>query len=146
MVESVTIDSVATYTCDRAYALVGQPTRTCVRNGADTMWSGQAPTCQCKHNMDPYLCTLHWANIEVSYYRITRGYLKDCLSVHIISFLQDTLPIIDPILYRIEPNFGCKKCMQQYHQSYTHHAVQDIMSIHHLFYTHNRPILIKETN
>ena len=58
MVESVTIDSVATYTCDRAYALVGQPTRTCVRNGADTMWSGQAPTCQCKHNMDPYLCTL----------------------------------------------------------------------------------------
>ena len=55
MVDSVTVGSNATYTCDQAYTLVGQPTRTCVRNGADTMWSGQAPTCQCKRNMYP--CT-----------------------------------------------------------------------------------------
>ena len=50
-VESVKVDSVATYTCDRAYTLVGQPTRTCVNNGTATMWSGKAPTCQCKQNM-----------------------------------------------------------------------------------------------
>ena len=50
-VDSVTVGSIANYTCDQAYTLVGQPTRICVRNGADTMWSGQAPTCQCKQNM-----------------------------------------------------------------------------------------------
>ena len=53
MVDTVDVGSVATYTCDQAYTLVGQPTRTCVRNGADTMWSGQAPTCQCKRKHGP---------------------------------------------------------------------------------------------
>ena len=47
--DSVTLGSVATYMCDRAYRLVGQPTRTCVRNGANTVWNGQAPTCERKN-------------------------------------------------------------------------------------------------
>ena len=47
--DSVALGSVATYTCDRPYRLVGQPTRTCVRNGDNTVWNGQTPTCECKN-------------------------------------------------------------------------------------------------
>ena len=47
--DSVSLGSVATYTCDQAFSLVGQPTRTCVRIGANTIWSGQAPTCERKN-------------------------------------------------------------------------------------------------
>ena len=46
--DSVTIGSVATYTCDRAYRLVGNNMRTCTRNGAVTVWAGEEPTCECK--------------------------------------------------------------------------------------------------
>ena len=51
--DSVSLGSVATYTCDPAFSLVGEPTRTCVRIGANTVWSGQAPTCQCKNACTP---------------------------------------------------------------------------------------------
>ena len=47
--DSVSLGSVATYTCDQAFSLMGQSTRTCVRIGANTVWSGQAPTCECKN-------------------------------------------------------------------------------------------------
>ena len=51
--DSVSLGSVATYTCDPAFRLMGQPTRTCVRIGANTVWSGQAPTCQGKNACTP---------------------------------------------------------------------------------------------
>ena len=39
------VDTVATCTCDTGYTLNGGSTRTC---GSDGVWSGLAPTCQCK--------------------------------------------------------------------------------------------------
>ena len=39
------MDIVATFTCDTGYTLKGGTTRTCRSDG---MWSGSAPTCQCK--------------------------------------------------------------------------------------------------
>ncbi len=42
------VDTVATYTCDTGYTLNGGTTRTC---GSDGVWSGSAPTCQCKEYM-----------------------------------------------------------------------------------------------
>ena len=47
--DSVSLGSVATYTCNQAYNLSGPATRTCVRIGANTVWSGQAPTCERKN-------------------------------------------------------------------------------------------------
>ena len=46
--DSVTIGSIATYTCDRAYELVGNDMRVCMRNGAVTSWVGAEPTCERK--------------------------------------------------------------------------------------------------
>ena len=47
--DSISLGSVATYTCNQAYNLSGLATRTCVRIGANTVWSGQAPTCERKN-------------------------------------------------------------------------------------------------
>ena len=52
--DSVTLGSVATYTCDQpSYRLVGSSTRICERNGANAVWSGQEPTCQRKNESLP---------------------------------------------------------------------------------------------
>ena len=40
-----TVNTVATYTCNRGYTLNGDTTRTC---GSDGMWSGSPPVCQRK--------------------------------------------------------------------------------------------------
>ncbi len=44
------LGSVATYSCDPGYALVGQRTRTCQDNNGGTVtmgtWSGAPPLCQ----------------------------------------------------------------------------------------------------
>ena len=40
-VDSTLPDSVASYTCDSGYTLVGEATRTCTVNG----WSGTNPVC-----------------------------------------------------------------------------------------------------
>ena len=40
---STRFPSVATYTCNVGYDLIGSETRNCQ---ADTVWSGEAPTCQ----------------------------------------------------------------------------------------------------
>ena len=36
---------IATYTCDHAFILVGDPTRNC---GSDGTWSGEEPRCERK--------------------------------------------------------------------------------------------------
>ena len=46
------VGTVATYTCDTGYTLIGGTTRTCVNGG---VWSGSVPTCQRKWN----ICTVH---------------------------------------------------------------------------------------
>ena len=37
------VDTVATYTCNTGYTLIGDSTRTC---GSDELWSGSDPTCE----------------------------------------------------------------------------------------------------
>lgn len=44
-VPSTTYDSVATYTCDDGYTLMGNDKRTC-QNSA--MWTGSDPSCESK--------------------------------------------------------------------------------------------------
>ena len=39
------VGDTATYTCDDDYILSGDSTRLCLASG---MWSGNAPTCNCK--------------------------------------------------------------------------------------------------
>ncbi len=46
------VDTVATYTCNPGYTLIGDSTRTC---GSDGVWSGSDPICQRKLNG---LCTV----------------------------------------------------------------------------------------
>ena len=54
-----TIDSVATYTCDSGYGLMGVNTRICLETG---LWSGEEPTCRSKYynpqimGVLPYIC------------------------------------------------------------------------------------------
>lgn len=43
--ETRPVGSVAIYSCDPPYTLIGQPERTCLDT---SVWSGQAPTCECK--------------------------------------------------------------------------------------------------
>ena len=45
------INSVAIYSCDDGYSLVGDASRTCLETG---LWSGTAPTCNSKY----FQCTL----------------------------------------------------------------------------------------
>ncbi len=40
-----TVDSTATYSCNKGYILVGEQTRTCQYDG---QWSGEEPVCECK--------------------------------------------------------------------------------------------------
>lgn len=43
--ETRPVGSVATYSCDPSYTLIGEPQRTCLNT---SVWSGQAPTCECE--------------------------------------------------------------------------------------------------
>ena len=58
--DSVSLGSIATYTCNQAYNLSGPAKRTCVRIGANTVWSGEAPMCERKNAREkkskPDLC------------------------------------------------------------------------------------------
>ena len=44
-VPRITVNSVATYTCNSGYNLVGDAQRVCMANG---QWIGLVPVCQCK--------------------------------------------------------------------------------------------------
>lgn len=45
LLSGTTFGSVATYTCNNGYSLVGSSTRSCQSNG---QWSGDAPSCSRK--------------------------------------------------------------------------------------------------
>ena len=46
--DDINVGSVATYTCDFAYKLVGgNETRTCVLVGSSVVWNGETPMCEC---------------------------------------------------------------------------------------------------
>ena len=47
--ENLTVDTIATYTCDTGYSLTGSPTQQCMENdqgGLVGVWNGTAPTCE----------------------------------------------------------------------------------------------------
>ena len=49
--DNITVGTVATYTCDTGYSLMGLPTQQCVeddQSGPVGVWNGTAPSCEGK--------------------------------------------------------------------------------------------------
>lgn len=57
-----TIDSVANYTCNPGYALVGNDMRTCLETG---IWSGEEPTCTSKYYDSQIMGVIMWCGTLV---------------------------------------------------------------------------------
>ena len=54
--------TVANYSCDSGYTLVGNMSRVCVQvNREEEVWTGEAPTCQRKEN---YIDICNWSLMD----------------------------------------------------------------------------------
>ena len=100
--DSVSLGSVATYTCNQTYNLSGPAKRTCVRIGANTVWSGEAPMCERKNAREKKNQSLTYA---YNYHTFSHLHCLTCF-VSCLCCYHTSLPLMHTHSDSVSPTFA----------------------------------------